>query len=192
MSVREGLLAILMLGPAYGLQLHAEFMSRAPHRKAVNVGQIYGTLERQMRQGLIEAAGVTDDGLPLYALTASGRVAAARWMSEPETAALPEWTEMLDQVLVGSSVDPVMALELAKRYRRWWEDDLGRTRLAQGKKRSGADAHEADLRLALLAREAQGVAALAWLSAVISELTDFDSVRELSPVRPRRGRRPKA
>ena len=183
MSVRDGLLAILTLGPAYGSQLHAEFMGRAPHRKMVNVGQIYGTLERLAKQDMLEAAGTTDDGLPLYTLTASGRESAGEWMTGPVTAALPEWTEMLDQVLVASTVDPAAAMTLAKGYRRWWERDLKQAREA-------AANLEHDRRLALLAREAQGVAALAWLSAAISELTDFDTARGLSPVRPKRGRRP--
>ena len=185
MSVRDGILGILTLGPAYGLQLHAEFMSRAPHRKPVNVGQIYGTLDRLAGQGLVESAGATDDGLPLYALTASGRDAAAAWLEKPVTSSLPEWTEMLDQVLVAGSVDPAAALTLSKGYRRWWEQDLGTTR--------GAVAHEPapDQRLALLAREAQGVAALAWLSAAIHELAELGTARELSPHRPKRGRKPR-
>ena len=72
MSVRSGVLAILTLGPAYGLQLHSELASRTPHRKPVNVGQIYGTLDRLVTQAMIEPAGLTDDALPLYRLTAAG------------------------------------------------------------------------------------------------------------------------
>lgn len=51
MSVRDGLLALLTLGPAYGLQLHAELLDRAAHRRRVNVGQIYSTLERLRERG---------------------------------------------------------------------------------------------------------------------------------------------
>jgi DNA-binding PadR family transcriptional regulator len=186
MSVRDGILGILTLGPAYGLQLHAEFMARAPHRKPVNVGQVYGTLERLSVQGLVESAGTTDDGLPLYALTASGREAASAWLAAPVTSSLPEWTEMLDQVLVVSSVDPVSALALGTAYRRWWEEDLRETRAAM----HAELAH--GRRLALLARDAQGVAALAWLGAAISDLAELDSGRALSSHRPKRGRRPQA
>ncbi|HEU4807181.1 MAG TPA: PadR family transcriptional regulator [Homoserinimonas sp.] len=184
MSVRDGILGILTLGPAYGLQLHAEFMDRAPHRKPVNVGQVYGTLDRLVGQGLVASAGATDDGLPLYALTASGRQAASAWLTTPVTSPLPEWTEMLDQVLVAGSVDPAAALALSKGYRRWWEEDLRETREAI------VDEVPRDLRLALLARDAQGVAALAWLGAAISDLAELDTGRALSPHRPKRGRRP--
>ena len=56
MSVRDGLLAVLSLGEGYGLQLHSELAARAPHRSPVNVGQIYSTLERLARAGLVESA----------------------------------------------------------------------------------------------------------------------------------------
>lgn len=185
MSVRDGILGILTLGPAYGLQLHAEFTARAPHRKPVNVGQVYGTLERLTAQGRITSGGATEDGLPLYRLTESGQNAADKWLVTPVTSALPGWTEMLDQVLVSSSVGPMAALVLTKSYRRWWEHDLHATRRALD------DDLEHHRRLAALAREAQAVAALAWLSAAIAGLAELDTARPLSPHRPRRGRRPR-
>ena len=186
MSVRDGLLAILTLGPAYGLQLHSELASRAPHRKPVNVGQIYGTLDRLAAQGLIEDAGVTADALPLYRLTEPGTAEAARWMSSPTVSALPEWTEMLDQVVVTATVDPIVAKHVAEEYRRWWENDLAETRRPVIEGSFATEAH-----LALVAREALGVAALAWLGAAIAALSDNDSFRPLDSVRPRRGRKPR-
>jgi len=185
MSIRDGLLAVLTLGPAYGLQLHSELASRAPHRKPVNVGQIYSTLDRLVTQRLIEPAGLTADALPLYQLTTAGQNEAEFWMSTPRFAALPEWTEMLDQVLVTSTVDPFVAKGTAEHYRRWWETDLALTRTPVIEGSFLTEAH-----LALIAREAQSVAALAWLGAAIAALADFDSYRPLSDVRPRRGRKP--
>ena len=44
MSVRQGLLAILDQGDCYGSQLRAEYLRRTG--VAVNVGQVYTTLER--------------------------------------------------------------------------------------------------------------------------------------------------
>lgn len=186
MSVRDGLLAILTLGPAYGLQLHAELLGRAPHRDAINVGQIYGTLDRLTRQGLIEPDGSTEDGLPLYRLRRAGHDAARQWMTEPVAAPLPEWTEMLDQLLVTSSVDPARAMALAKEYRARWDREL-----AESTRSALDDSLPHDQRLALLAGEALGIAALAWLGAVTAALADYDTTREISTVRPRRGRRPK-
>ena len=182
MSVRDGLLAVLSLGEGYGLQLHSELAAREPHRRPVNVGQIYSTLERLARSGLVEPAGTTVDSLPLYRLTGAGATAARFWMSEPVLDGLPEWTEMLDQVLVTSSIDPVAAKTMSERYRRWWERDLAGTR-------SEVEPTLADARLALVAREAQAVAAIAWLGSAIAALVDYDSFRPLSHSRPKRGRR---
>jgi DNA-binding PadR family transcriptional regulator len=185
-SVRDGVLAILTLGPAYGLQLHAELAERAPHRKPVNVGQIYGTLERLTKQDLVAVASTTDDGLPLYSLTPEGKSSARDWMNAPATDALPEWTDMLDQVLITSSLDAVAATALARDFRRWWDGDLGTTRLSL---REFPLRH--DQRLALVAREALAVAALAWVGAVTAALANNDSLRGYSVTRPKRGRRPK-
>ena len=186
-SVRDGLLTILSLGPAYGLQLHAELTSRAPHRGPVNVGQIYATLDRLGKHGLIRSSGVTSDGLPLYRLTEQGvrAVDASRQSAAVHT--LPEWTEMLDQVIIESSIQPAAAMTLARDYRVWWTEDLGRVRsaLESGKPRS-------DVRLALLARQAQAVAALAWLGSVTDALIDDNPSRPYSAYKPRRGRRPRA
>lgn len=202
MSVKDGALAILTLGPAYGLQLHAELAERAPHRKPVNVGQIYGTLERLAKQNLVAPAGTTDDGLPLYGLTQHGEQQAHDWMHKPATATLPEWTEMLDQVLITSSLDPHAAMTLAVAFRRWWDSDLAATRLtlqdagADESTPSGAGEPgpilRQDQRLALVAREALAVAALAWLGAATATIADNGIQRAYAATRPKRGRRPHA
>lgn len=187
MSVRDGVLAILTLGPAYGLQLHTELAARAPHRKPVNVGQIYGTLERLAKQRLVAQTSATGDGLPLYSLTTEGTNSAHGWMHVPVTGSLPEWTDMLDQVLVTSSLDAIAATKLAGGFRQWWDRDLETTRAGL------CDASlRHDQRLALVAREALAIAALAWIGAATATLANNDSPRGYSKTRPRRGRRPRA
>jgi len=182
MSVRDGLLAILSLGPAYGLQLHSELASRAPHRGPVNVGQIYATLDRLISRGLAEDAGATTDGLPLYVLTAAGRRAAEDWASRAQIETAPDWVEMLDQVLITATIDPESSRSLAGQYRDWWLAEAERTALpADGDLRS-------DVLLARSARRGLAAAALAWLADVAD--AELDPARPLSPIRPRRGRRP--
>lgn len=112
MAVREALLGILTLGPAYGLQLHAELGARAPHRARTNVGQVYGTLDRLTTAGLVAHQGLTEDGLPLYALTDSGTAEANTWLSGSSLSALPEWADVQDIVLISSSVSGKHATEL--------------------------------------------------------------------------------
>ena len=112
MAVREALLGILTLGPAYGLQLHAELGARAPHRARTNVGQVYGTLDRLSTAGLVVHKGLTEDGLPLYALTDSGVAEAFSWLDGSSLTALPEWVDVQDVVLISSSVSGLHATAL--------------------------------------------------------------------------------
>lgn len=118
MTVRNALLGILTLGPAYGLQLHFELGDRAPHRKTTNVGQIYATIERHTTAGLIESAGETSEGLPLYQLTSEGSHAAAAWLSGSNIVELPAWEDLLDHVLIANSVDATRATEVSETIAR--------------------------------------------------------------------------
>lgn len=105
MAVRESLLGLLTLGPAYGLQLHAELGSRAPHRASTNVGQVYGTLDRLTTAGLVSHHGLTSDGLPLYALTTAGMFEARSWLRGETLTTVPEWADLQDMILISSSVN---------------------------------------------------------------------------------------
>jgi DNA-binding PadR family transcriptional regulator len=65
MSVRHAMLALLSEGPKYGMQLRDEFEARTDEVWPLNVGQVYTTLQRLKRDGLIAAApgdGGEDDG----------------------------------------------------------------------------------------------------------------------------------
>src|SRR5690554_5961268 len=104
MAVRDGILAILALGPGYGLALRDEIAARAPHRTDLNVGQVYSTLERLRRDGLVATGTTTDDNLPLYRLTPEGEKAVTAWLEDPVDADPRAWTDFLDQVLLGSSI----------------------------------------------------------------------------------------
>ena len=53
MSVRHALLALLSEGPKYGLQLRQEFEARTGEVWPLNVGQVYTTLQRLERDGLV-------------------------------------------------------------------------------------------------------------------------------------------
>ena len=54
MSVPHALLALLSDGPKYGLRLQNEFESRTGEVWPLNVGQVYTTLQRLERDGLVE------------------------------------------------------------------------------------------------------------------------------------------
>ena len=54
-SVRHALLALLSEGPKYGLRLQQEFEERTGEVWPLNVGQVYITLQRLERDGLVES-----------------------------------------------------------------------------------------------------------------------------------------
>lgn len=183
MSVRSGLLVILTIGPAYGFQLHGELQSRTAGRRTVNVGQIYGTLDRLVTQGAVESAGTTADGLPLYRLTDLGRAEALTWLCDTGSPVGEEWNDLVDRVLLASSLPDVDVPRIIAGYRTRWR------RVGDGAALTGQD------RLAASAASALAVAALAWLDEAEAALAGEPAgtfQRELSHARPRRGRRPAA
>lgn len=84
MSIKFSLLALLDAGPMYGAQLRHEFEQRTGGTWPLNVGQVYTTLSRLERDGLVETTGDADDeGRIAYRLTESGRAEVSRWWDVP-------------------------------------------------------------------------------------------------------------
>jgi len=79
-SVRQSLLAILNQGPCYGYQLRAEFERRTGSTWPLNVGQIYTTLDRLERDGLVAKGETDDQGHVFYDITDAGSAVAASWL----------------------------------------------------------------------------------------------------------------
>jgi len=160
MAVREALLAILTLGPAYGLQLHSELCSRAPHRAKTNVGQIYGTLERLTNARLVVRSGETADGLPLYVLTDAGSREAQSWLRGDAVVTATDWPEFLDHVLVARSLSDDLLEVVLGVYESVLTASDG---LTKERTRSGADVFAA-------ANWHFKNAALAWLGDIRHDL----------------------
>lgn len=84
MSVKHSLLVLLSTEPMYGAQLRQEFESRTGGTWPLNVGQVYTTLGRLERDGLVQTAGEADDeGRIAYSLTAAGRDEVSAWWARP-------------------------------------------------------------------------------------------------------------
>jgi DNA-binding PadR family transcriptional regulator len=83
MSIRHGLLALLQQQPMYGYQLRAEFESRTGSTWPLNVGQVYTTLARLERDGLVTADGEDAEGHTYYRLTDAGRAESVAWWETP-------------------------------------------------------------------------------------------------------------
>ncbi|GGZ67675.1 transcriptional regulator [Streptomyces subrutilus] len=94
MSIRHGLLALLERGPRYGSQLRTEFESRTGSTWPLNVGQVYTTLARLERDGLVAPGGEDPAGHTLYAITDTGRAELRAWYERPVDRAHPPRDEL--------------------------------------------------------------------------------------------------
>ena len=83
MSIRHGLLALLEQEPMYGYQLRAEFDRATGATWPLNVGQVYTTLARLERDGLVEGQGDDGEGRTRYAITSAGRAELRDWFARP-------------------------------------------------------------------------------------------------------------
>lgn len=83
MSVRHSLLAILHQGPCYGYQLRTEFERRTGSTTALNVGQIYNTLDRLERDGFVRKGATDSQGHVFYEITGAGSLEVSAWLTSP-------------------------------------------------------------------------------------------------------------
>jgi DNA-binding PadR family transcriptional regulator len=83
MSVKHGLLALLGRGSRYGYQLRLEFEQATGGTWPLNIGQVYTTLSRLERDGLVRALPAGDGGQRPYELTEAGRAELSHWFTTP-------------------------------------------------------------------------------------------------------------
>ena len=120
MSVRHALLALLSEGPKYGLQLREEFEARTGEVWPLNVGQVYTTLQRLERDGLVEAEDTGDDGPQKgFRITAAGAAELTRWLRTPPDLVSPPRDELVMKVLVAVRVPGTDVHEVIQAHRRY-------------------------------------------------------------------------
>ena len=117
MTVRQSLLVMLDEGPKYGAQLRAEFEQRTGATWPLNVGQVYTTLARLERDGLVRAAGENDAGHLLYRITAAGSRGVTAWFSEPVERDAPVRDELAIKLALAVAVPGLDVRELVSRQR---------------------------------------------------------------------------
>ena len=118
MSVRHALLALLSDGPKYGLRLRQEFEARTGEVWPLNVGQVYTTLQRLDRDGLVTSGEDREGPQKLYAITADGADELARWLQTPPVSDQPPRDELLIKVLVAVEVPGVDVHDVVQVHRR--------------------------------------------------------------------------
>lgn len=109
MSVKHGLLALLVDGPRYGYELKSAFEARTGDTWPLNVGQVYTTLSRLERDGLVAKDGEDAEGHVLYRATPTGLREVQDWWDEAverETPARDELAIKLALAVGTPDVDP--------------------------------------------------------------------------------------
>jgi DNA-binding PadR family transcriptional regulator len=145
MSVRHSLLALLSQGPTYGLRLRDEFEAGTGEVWPLNVGQVYTTLQRLERDGLVESDGPEDDGpQKRYRITERGNEELAAWLRTPPDMASPPRDELVMKVLIAVRVPGIDVRQVMQVHRRYLVELMQRwTRIKE-------EEAEHDLSLALV------------------------------------------
>jgi DNA-binding PadR family transcriptional regulator len=146
MSIPHALLALLSERPKYGLQLQDEFVARTGEVWPLNVGQVYTTLQRLERDGLVEAdaEGERLQKQKRYRITSAGAHELADWLRTPPDLVPPPRDELVIKVLVALQVPGIDVHEILQVHRRHVIEVMQRyTRIKAG-------AAEEDVPLALV------------------------------------------
>lgn len=142
MSVRHALLALLSEGPKYGLRLQQEFEERTGEVWPLNVGQVYITLQRLERDGLVESDGRGASGpqKKRFTITSAGSAELEDWLRTPASDIPPPRNELVIKVLISLRVPGADVHDIVQAHRRhvielmqrYWqlkaqatEDDIG-------------------------------------------------------------------
>jgi DNA-binding PadR family transcriptional regulator len=146
MSVRHALLALLSEGPKYGLQLRQEFEARTGEVWPLNVGQVYTTVQRLERDGLVESDDAEEPGpQKTFRISEEGRAELAAWLSTPPADEIPPRDELVIKVLIALRLPGVEVAGILQTHRRHLVETMRRyTRLKE-------EAAEDDIGLLLVA-----------------------------------------
>jgi DNA-binding PadR family transcriptional regulator len=120
-SVRHALLALLSEGPKYGLRLREEFEAGTGEVWPLNIGQVYTTLQRLERDGLVESDDDDERDSPQkrFRITADGSRELTAWLRTPPDMSSPPRDELVIKVLVALRVPGTDVREVIQAHRRY-------------------------------------------------------------------------
>lgn len=117
MSVKHGLLALLCERPRYGYELKAVFEARTGAVWPLNVGQIYTTLVRLERDGLVTREGENAEGHVLYRVTPMGSQKVDEWWCEAVDREMPARDELAIKLALAVAAPDVDPSDVLRRQR---------------------------------------------------------------------------
>jgi Transcriptional regulator PadR-like family/Virulence activator alpha C-term len=136
-SVRQGILALLSEQPMHGYQLRQQFEQRTGGTWPLNIGQVYTTVQRLVRDGLVEpvpAPGAADDvaddaadsdaadavsaaSVERFRLTRSGRQEIAHWWRTPVDRGAPARDELVIKLALAVTAPGIDARDVIQAQR---------------------------------------------------------------------------
>lgn len=117
-SVRLGLLALLDDDDMHGYQLKSAFEAHTGGVWPLNIGQVYTTLARLERDGLVAGTGGgEDDRQHVYSITAAGRRALADWFADSPADGPPPRDDLIAKVLLAAAGSGDRALQVVTAQR---------------------------------------------------------------------------
>jgi DNA-binding PadR family transcriptional regulator len=145
-SVRHALLALLSEGPKHGLRLQQQFEERTGEVWPLNVGQVYITLQRLERDGLVESDEERRAGpQKWYVITQAGGAELDGWLRTPAGDVPPPRDELVIKVLISLRVPGADVQDIVQAHRRHMIE------LMQRYSHLKMEASEDDIGLALVA-----------------------------------------
>ncbi len=137
MSVQHGLLGLLLEQPRHGYELKQAFEEKAGTFWELNYGQIYSTLDRLNRAGMVEWESYLGEGpeRKTYRITKKGKEEFHRWLKEPVSKRKPLRDEFFLK-LAWQSEDSESLLELIREQKRMYlqkMSELTQQKLSFGK-----------------------------------------------------------
>jgi DNA-binding PadR family transcriptional regulator len=190
MSIRHSLLALLREGPKYGLQLGQEFEARTGEVWPLNTGQVYTTLRRLERDGLVEADVEGEGSQNRYRITDRGDEELNKWLRTPPDTSAPPRDELVIKLLVAARLPGVDVVELVQSHRR----HLVETMRFYTRLKEAADEHDVGLLLVADAELFRLDAMIRWLDVADARIGSMPAVLDSVPDAslPRTRRRAKA
>jgi DNA-binding PadR family transcriptional regulator len=109
---------LLSEGPKYGLRLQNEFQSRTGEVWPLNVGQVYTTLQRLERDGLVETDDRDEGSRKQFRITPTGERELGEWLRTPPDLVPPPRDELVIKVLVAMQAPGTDVHEILQVHRR--------------------------------------------------------------------------
>ena len=160
MAMRYGLLTLLAEEPAHGYELKTGLERAAGGSWAINVGQVYSTLRRLERDGLVVEDATTADHRD-YRITPIGRAELDRWFAAPYAPDSAPRDELTAKVLLAIASRDVDVRDLLQRQRTAILSVLQ----AYTRRKAAADADDLALLMMLDALIFRAEADVRWLDA---------------------------